>query len=469
MHLCSGCYIELSKKKNIKEQHQDDLEPIITNRQTEEKASTSGYQLRNVTSLPSINQQTQETSPASKETSANTTPSTAGSLKVILLQSQYNTLEKVAKIFNITLPNFSVVDPTSSSFRPSSELNTCPAVLKAVKDVIPYPIDNNDEDITEITTNIKNIIQQTEDVQQKLQLLKLLPRNWSPAKLKALFGDDITPYMLREFKKTHTIEDDIVPIKNVGRPSLESDVKDNVLRFYYQDDISRPFPGWKDTISVKQPDGTRKKLQKRLLLENLSVLHETYLQKCTSENEKLSLTSFKKLRPKECVFAGDSSAHNVCVCMIHENTKFYIQGLTRLKCFEDTENDQSKLLEKLIQLSICENPTEACFLQDCDTCDPSKMVDYVATRLDEIRIEEIKFSLWVTTPRCDLTNQEMKTDEFLDSLRRQLLKFIVHRYKVDKQIGTQEEKLCFYLHKRRSIKRKTEPDSTKATVKPRKS
>lgn len=178
-----------------------------------------------------------------------------------------------------------------------------------------------------------------------------------------------------------------------------------------------------------------------MLLGKLTDLHDQYLETCNAEEEKVSLASFTRLRPKECVFAGDSSAQNVCVCMIHENTKFYIQGLITTGCSEDNSDVFCK---KLTQLMICDEPTEACFLQECDHCDVSKMAEFVIKKLDDNNIETIKFSLWVTTPRCDVTTQEMEVDEFVDCLQHQLKKFIVHKFKVQKQttfIEQQKQKL----------------------------
>lgn len=78
-------------------------------------------------------------------------------------------------------------------------------------------------------------------------------------------------------------------------------------------------------------------------------------------------------------------------------------------------------------------PTVACFLLECDLCNSSKMTYFVAEQVDKANIETIKFSFWVTTPRCDLTSQEMDTDNFLDSFCRQLQKEIVHEFIENRQ------------------------------------
>lgn len=52
--------------------------------------------------------------------------------------------------------------------------------------------------------------------------------------------------------------------------------KQRVVGFYTSDEYSRQLPGMKNVKSVKQPNGKRIKIQKRLLLTNFKELYAEY-------------------------------------------------------------------------------------------------------------------------------------------------------------------------------------------------
>ena len=54
---------------------------------------------------------------------------------------------------------------------------------------------------------------------------------------------------------------------------LTEQLRNDVVAYYNNDDISRMMPGKKDFLSVKQDSGTREHVQKRLLLRNIKELH----------------------------------------------------------------------------------------------------------------------------------------------------------------------------------------------------
>ena len=41
---------------------------------------------------------------------------------------------------------------------------------------------------------------------------------------------------------------------------------------------------------------------------------------------KIGFSKFAELRPKECVIAGSSGTHSVCVCTTHQNVKLMMVG-----------------------------------------------------------------------------------------------------------------------------------------------
>ena len=87
-------------------------------------------------------------------------------------------------------------------------------------------------------------------------------------------------------------------------------------------------PGKKDCVSVKLPDGTKEKMQKRLLLSNL---REVYIHfKSEYPDTTIGFSTFALLRPKWCVPVGSSGTHNVCVCTYHQNVKLMLACVDRI-------------------------------------------------------------------------------------------------------------------------------------------
>lgn len=107
-----------------------------------------------------------------------------------------------------------------------------------------------------------------------------------------------------------------------GKKLPEITVK-KIIDFYNSDYCSRMMPGMKDVVYVKV-DGKRSLVQKRLLLFNLKDLYTHYKE---LNAHKVSFSKFAQLRPKECVLAGASGTHSVCVCTIHQNCELMLEAI----------------------------------------------------------------------------------------------------------------------------------------------
>lgn len=81
-----------------------------------------------------------------------------------------------------------------------------------------------------------------------------------------------------------------------------------------------------DCVSIRQSDGLRISIQKRLLLRSLSELFHVFKE--NNENVKIGLSEFCQLRPPYCVSAGSTGTHVVCMCLYHENVKIMLEGLS---------------------------------------------------------------------------------------------------------------------------------------------
>ena len=83
-----------------------------------------------------------------------------------------------------------------------------------------------------------------------------------------------------------------------------------VKEFYYSDTVSRVMPGKKDFLSIMENE-ERKHIQQRLVLSDLKEVYQLFSEKYP--NIRIEFSKFTELHPKECVFAGASGTH--CVCM----------------------------------------------------------------------------------------------------------------------------------------------------------
>lgn len=381
-----------------------------------------------VTALPIQENVYNEDSPMSSLDSPGKTPSTGASIKPLLNTER---IKALLQFLGIKLDEkASRMDASSSNYRASVTGDIYSQILTTIRSWFPSEVTDKTEDFDEILSNLKSAFANTEENDKKIEIIKLVPRKWSFEKIKHNFKG-ATQHLVNESKLNAL---GIKKLTKAGRPSHSSEVQNNVISFYLRDEISRPFPGLKDTISLKSPNGTRQNVQKRLLLAPLDELHNQYLEFCKNgNNASVSFTSFWKLRPKQCVYTKDSSAMNVCVCMFHENMKFLIDGLKKTNCFDDF-NTNRDLCSFLTKKATCADSDDACHLRQCEQCSSKNMIDFVADCLDKQNIEDIKYCFWVTSPRCEIINKEENVYDFFESFSAHTEKFIVHQFKVEKQI-----------------------------------
>ena len=93
------------------------------------------------------------------------------------------------------------------------------------------------------------------------------------------------------------------------------------------------------------------KAQKILLLFNLNDLHEQF--KIEYPELPVDLSKFTDLKPRECILAGQSGTHNVCVLKMHENVARKMYGIKRelQKCkiaFNDKQDVRQKHFKKFV-------------------------------------------------------------------------------------------------------------------------
>ena len=207
----------------------------------------------------------------------------------------------------------------------------------------------------------------------------------------------------------------VIPTYHKGK-MLTNVVKNKVISFYEDDDISRLCPGKNDFLSIKNENGVREHKQKRLLLGNLKELYTKYKE---THKDAIGFSTFAKLRPRWCVMAGGKGTHNVCVCVQHQNTKLMVSaiGVTNLN-YKD-----------LLNKTVCNLEEPKCMLRQCRNC-PRKeiLTNYLKTFEILEERDSINYSQWVSTDRSNLIITETNTDDFIDLLGEKIYDLSRHHF-----------------------------------------
>ena len=238
---------------------------------------------------------------------------------------------------------------------------------------------------------------------EKLTILTVLPKSWSIAKIVNVFG--VTKCMARCAKKLVEVKGIMSnSIAKAGKSLSESTVQ-LVKTFYCHDDISRVMPGTKDFLSVRNESREKEHRQKRLVLCNLT---EAYRQ-CIPDI-KVGFSKFAELRPKECVLAGATGTHSVCVCIMHQNVKLIMTG-GRLEAL--TKGWYNHYTDCLAAMQ-CEPPTYKCVTGKCKHCpEIEQLREELETTMEENGVETVQYNKWVSTDRANLETCVLSVQEFL--------------------------------------------------------
>ena len=158
-------------------------------------------------------------------------------------------------------------------------------------------------------------------------------------------------------------------------------------------------PGKKDFVSVRQGDKWVH-LQKRLLLSNLKELYQQFKEEYPME--KIGFSKFAELHPQQCVLAGASGTHAVCVCTIHQNVKLMMIGG---KIAEQSTEDDIPLKEygHCLARIICNPPQPDCYFQIYSSCPGiSGLKEHLHELMDSNMIESVQYKQWISTDRSTL-------------------------------------------------------------------
>lgn len=241
--------------------------------------------------------------------------------------------------------------------------------------------------------DLKAAISNAKSHKEKVALLTTIPLEWSIVKMRKEFN--ISRRLASKAKKIHQKYGyGASPPPKIGR-KVDAQTLEAVNDFFLSEENCRVMPGRKDFVSVKR-NGDRVQEQKRLLLHNINEIHSKFKEKFPQI--KISLSTFRRLRPSECISAGNSGTHNVCVCKIHENMRLKFVALKEelLKkhfTFNLKYNDAFNSM-------LCANPKSECFFSKCTSCPgPSKINNDLKILLESAGISKINFKQWTKTDR----------------------------------------------------------------------
>lgn len=222
---------------------------------------------------------------------------------------------------------------------------------------------------------------------------------------------------------------------------LPTSTVEKIVDFYESDTNSKLMPGMKNVVSVKSEDG-RCLMQKRLLLLDLRGLFLAFKE--NNPDLQVGFSKFAQLRPRQCILAGSSGTHSVCVCTIHQNCKLMLDAVNIKKLTEKSEKPICDYKDCLQQIT-CTNPSEECSLGECEKCpNISDFTLNIQKLLEEQNIHNIQFSSWTGTDRSTLLTQIVPTITFLEELSNKLLLLKPHSF-----ISKQQSQ--FFKNKKESL------------------
>ena len=304
----------------------------------------------------------------------------------------------------------------------------------AAKTILPSMTLGSVDDGHEIIEQLKEKFRTCTDRSQKVQILTILPKSWTVKKIQEEFS--VTNYMARKAKdlaKVNGVLSSPNPKHGCTLPTVTITL---VQDFYELDEISRMMPGKKDFVSIREGDH-RVHVQKRLILGNLKEIYQQFKEKYPTV--KVGFSKFAELRPRNCVLAGTSGTHAVCVCALHQNIKLMMVGgkIAELSAHDDVPlKEYSHCLAKI----ICNPPHPNCYFQLCSLCPgTSDLQEHLYELMDNNMVDSVEYKQWVSTDRSTLETLSKSVEEFVELFCDQLKALLTHSFIAKQQSMFQAE------------------------------
>ena len=208
-------------------------------------------------------------------------------------------------------------------------------------------------------------------------------------------------------------------IQRLAIKSLPNATVQLVQDFYSSDEASRAMPGKKDYVSV----GRKVHRQKQLILCNLKEAYEQF--KAQHPGVKLGFSTFATLRPIECVLAGASGTHTVCVCTLHQNTKLMFIG-SKIATLSDGAFLHYRHCLAAIQ---CNPPSINCYLSKCKQCPGVAVLNQkLQDIMEEKMVDNIEYKQWTSTDRSTMETVTQPVEEFIETFVAAVKKLQYHDF-----------------------------------------
>ena len=286
---------------------------------------------------------------------------------------------------------------------------------KSSKEEISSEDDDADDKEGQIIEKLKERFHTAKSRSEKIIVLTIFGQTWSRRKMMLEFG--CSQRMATQAKHL-AIQKGILATPNpkAGK-RLATETTSSIEAFYRHDDISRVMPGKKDCFSILR-DGVKTHVQKRLVLGNLKEVYQQFKEK--NPNTKIGFAKFAMLRPKECVLAGASGTHSVCVCTVHNNVKLMMSN-AMMETMTAAEAVPLKHYGHALAMTMCNPALPSCHLGECLVC-PGKepLKDMLTKCFEENDVDEVEFKQWVSTDRSKLETMVQPIDDFIDTFLEKL-------------------------------------------------
>lgn len=201
------------------------------------------------------------------------------------------------------------------------------------------------------------------------------------------------------------------------------EVRQEIENFYVDDSNSMLCSGVKECITIKEPEKSPKKIQKRLILYDLKDLYHKWINE-TDVNSIPCLAFFTRLKPAQCFFAGDPGTHNVCVCAVHQNLKLKLAAVRPDLNYKE-----------VIESVVCSIDNRNCMLNNCSNC--PRLESMRAFLSVSINIADTKITKYLQWSKDDGSGslKRITLDEFsepfnvvFESLINNFLSMLTHHY-----------------------------------------
>lgn len=112
--------------------------------------------------------------------------------------------------------------------------------------------------------NLKEAINGIHNNQETIKLLTIVPRDIPATSVASFFN--CSKFIVKKSKDISETKGVYETTEKRKGRAIEQDIKQIVEKFYLRDDVSRTMPGVKDVVSIRNPDGSKVKQTKRLML-----------------------------------------------------------------------------------------------------------------------------------------------------------------------------------------------------------